>query len=85
MAPWRTNLASVRHDSVEVFGGTLRLSRAGEPLNMHSVGVIEREPTDLLFARRRREGAVVSSDVLSAEYRLWRISPAVLCTLACAP
>ena len=86
MEPWRRALVGTRHDGVEVFSGILRLTRAGEPFNLHSVAAIERDEAELEFATsRRRETIVTSSDVLLAEYRLWRFSSVVLYTLACAP
>ena len=52
---------------------------------MQSVGVIEREVSDLAFAQSRRRDVVLSKNVLAEEYRLWRVSTTVLYTLVCAP
>jgi site-specific DNA-cytosine methylase len=76
--------AQARPCGVEVFGGILRLSRAAERLALRTVGVIERDPYDLDYARRRFR-CVTSADVLRREYELWSFSAEILYVLACAP
>ena len=86
LAPASTRaVASRRHAGVEVFSGILRMSRAAEPLGLRTVGVIERDPYDLEFAKKRFVGIATSANVLTAEYRMWRLSAEVMFVLACAP
>ena len=86
LAPASTRaVASRRHAGLEIFSGILRLSRAAAPLGLDPVGVIERDPYDLEFAKRRFVGIATSANVLTAEYRMWRFSAEVMFVLACAP
>ena len=78
-------VASRRHAGLEVFGGILRLSRVAVPLRLDPVGVIERDPYDLEYAKRRFVGIAASANVLAAEYRMWNFSAEVMFVLACAP
>ena len=70
---------------VEVFGGILRLSRIGERLRLHTLGVIEWNDDDRDFALQRFPGVLVTADVLAREYRRWLSLPEVMFVVACAP
>ena len=76
--------AHERPCGIEVFGGILRLSRAAERVALDTVGVIERDPYDLDYARRRFR-CYVSANVLTREYEMWQFSSEILFVLACAP
>ena len=76
--------AHERPSGIEVFGGILRLSRAAERVALDTIGVIERDPYDLDYAKRRFR-CYVSADVLTREYEMWRFSSDILFVLACAP
>ena len=76
--------AHERPCGIEVFGGILRLSRAAERVALDTIGVIERDPYDLDYAKRRFR-CYVSADVLTREYEMWRFSSDILFVLACAP
>ena len=76
--------AHERPCGIEVFGGILRPSRAAERVALGTIGVIERDPYDLDYAKGRFRCSV-SANVLAREYEMWRFSSEILYVLACAP
>ena len=70
---------------VEVFCGSMRLSRISERLELLAGGAIVWNTDDLGFAACRFPGVLTTADALAREYRFWLSLPEVMFAIACAP